>query len=148
MGGRYQTIGAGAGRPGSQRNFAMHLRKSNVVKSTKLKDEISHLRQSHESKMMNRTGGLNNFGTIMNYTKTVGINDQSVVDSFRKWTGFPQTTRNSSQHKLMPGLAAKIVADHRKNAVNFQTADKPGALAESALSLGKDSMVDPGNSQQ
>ena len=49
----------------------------------------------------------------MNYTKMEGVNDKTRNDSFRKWTGMPQTTRSSK----MPGLSlnhAKLVAVHRK----------------------------------
>lgn len=132
--GRYQTsMGpAQALRPGSHRNMSLNLRKSNNSnnRSIKLKDEISLMRSSKESKQFNKTAvGFKtnltntNLGTIINYKKTEGINDQSMLKSFRKWTGMPQTTRNASgtHRQLMPGLnhkqaANKLVASHRKHA--------------------------------
>ena len=35
-----------------------------------------------------------NFGTIKNFKKTEGINDKSIIGSFREWTGMPETKRN------------------------------------------------------
>ena len=54
-----------------------------------------------------------NFGKIMNYKKTEGINDQC-QGTFRKWTGMPQTTRLTKISGMPINNQAKLVADHRK----------------------------------
>ena len=57
-------------------------------------------------------GGTRNLGTILNFTKTSGINDKVDRSNFREWTGIPETTRNN---KRLTGnkFTGKIVADHR-----------------------------------
>ena len=53
------------------------------------------LRKSAESSMMRNTMAAGfNFGTIKNFKKTEGINDKSIIGSFREWTGMPETKRN------------------------------------------------------
>ena len=60
-------------------------------------------------------GGTRNRGTILNFTKTDGINDHVDKSNFRKWTGLPETTRtNKITTKMLGNRADKIVAEHRK----------------------------------
>ena len=60
--------------------------------------------------------GTRNVGTILNFTKTDGINDQTDNSNFRKWTGLPETTRVHKDKLAMNKFALrqdKVVADHR-----------------------------------
>ena len=114
------SVGPNPSRPNSQR--MMNNRKSPRVinRSIKLKDEItSGFRSSADrSSALVASGGFK-FGTIMNYKKTEGINEQAGAGSFRKWTGMPQTTRANKKLQI-PGLAinhAKVMAEHRKKTV-------------------------------
>ena len=86
-------------RPVSQGQFGAANKQSRIVnRSIRLKDDIaSGLRSSADRSSTLKNS---NFGTIMNFKKTEGINDQSIKGSFRKWTGMPQTTRD----KKIPGL--------------------------------------------
>ena len=78
---------------------------------------------------MINSGGFN-FGTIMNYKKTEGINEQAGANSFRKWTGMPQTVRANKKLQI-PGLTtSKVVAEHRKKTVY---PDVQSSLESSAL---------------
>ena len=114
------TFGPNQSRPNSQRQM-MNKRSPRVVnRSIKLRDDIaSGFRSSADrSSALGASGGYK-FGTIMNYKKTEGINEQAGAGSFRKWTGMPQTTR-ASKKLAIPGLnvnKAKMVADHRKKTV-------------------------------
>ena len=78
-----------------------------------------------------------NVGTILNFTKTDGINDQTDFKSFRKWTGLPEATRlNKMKGKSngpsggKTGRQDKVLAEHRKMTMlepldtrNFKTLD-------------------------
>ena len=75
---------------------------------------------------------LSNLGTIVNYKKTEGINDQSIQDSFRKWTGMPKTTRGEKMPSLT-GNQAFIVTEHRKKTTMYPVDEKYTSL-DSALS--------------
>ena len=92
-----------------------------VNRSIKLKDDIaSGFRSSADRSSTLVASGAFKFGTIMNYKKTEGINEQAGAGSFRKWTGMPQTTRANKKLQI-PGLninKAQMVADHRKKTVH------------------------------
>lgn len=75
----------------------------------------------------------NNSGTIMNYKMTHGINDLSTRNSFRKWTGMPQETRQNKMPNL-PLAHSRLVADHRKRALmSFEKNGGPMMSLESSM---------------
>lgn len=87
-------------------------------RSIKLRDELTSGIGSSAAERppsLIKSGGYN-FGTIMNFKKTEGINEHAGANSFRKWTGMPQTTRANKKLQA-PGLSdnhAKVVAEHRR----------------------------------
>ena len=82
---------------------------------------------------MNRTLlDFNNSGTIMNYKKTTGINDKSTRNSFRKWTGMPQETRQNKMPSL-PVAQSRLVADHRKRAMMSFEKNGPTSMEGSIM---------------
>ena len=105
-----QTANVENGRPVSQRHMANRRSPRRVTtRGLKLRDNltINQIRSSTDKDMIHK-------GTIMNYMKTDGINDQTRGSSFRKWTGMPQTTRANK----VPSLAlnhTKMISEHRRN---------------------------------
>ena len=80
-----QTANVENGRPVSQRHMANRRSPRRVTtRGLKLRDNltINQIRSSTDKDMIHK-------GTIMNYMKTDGINDQTRGSSFRKWTGMP-----------------------------------------------------------
>ena len=102
---RLQTsVGPSSSRPNSQRQIVNRKSPRVMNRSIRLKDDItSVLRSSADRTTALINSGTFHFGTIMNYKKTEGINEQAGAGSFRKWTGMPQTTRANKKLSI-PGI--------------------------------------------
>ncbi len=103
----------------------------------RLKDDLGQIpvRASAERDSFRGKSGFN-LGSIMNFTRTDGINDSATKESFRRWTGIPMTTRVGKKFAALPLSKSKVIATHRKQ--NIPSVDKRVSI-DSGLVFSMDS---------